>query len=671
VRISISAAVLCTGVLGLAAPAPAAETLGDHDVYFGELHCHSGLSGDGGSNDLGNCPGGGCGDLSAYFDVARFDAGLDFAAITDHVNGDRLMADVDWLDTLTLVELAHDPAGGFVALLGGELDFELPAEVLLGHKNALFFGGPDDYAGLTRPGFEPMGRPADCDELWDLARDLDASYGPLLLVPHHPAATLPPGTDWTCHDPDLAPVVEVYSGQGNSLDVPANDPYDPIWSGTVEEGTVHEALIGYEHVLGFVGGTDFHDTLPGLICHEEQVQGLLYGGSLTGVVLPRGATFDRMAIHDALVARHTFATSGPKVPVLLSLHGFLGIRLAGAGDVVAPPPAYSTVLRVSFPATFAPYVVEVEIFDHTGVTTPVPESSPGVHELSLGPLPYPWFAYAVVTVDGAAWWVDQGVVCADGGGDDLEKIWTSPIYTGELEPVDDDGDGYFVGAGDCDDADPAVHPGAAEVACDDLDNDCDGLLHADEVDDDLDGVDECAGDCDDADSTVAPGLPELACDHLDSDCDGLMHSSELDDDGDGWDECEGDCDDCDPTAHPGAWDFPCDGVDSDCDGDDPPCEPGDDDDSASPGDDDDATPADDDATPADDDATDDDSPSDDDTDRAGPDCLCSSGDAGGGWAVVALLLGLSLRGRRTGRARGSRGCPPRSRPRTTRPPPRG
>lgn len=40
-------------------------------------------------------------------------------------------------------------------------------------------------------------------------------------------------------------------------------------------------------------------------------------------------------------------------------------------------------------------------------------------------------------------------------------------------PVDGDGDGVFAGA-DCDDADPTVYPGAAEVCGDGVDQDCDG-----------------------------------------------------------------------------------------------------------------------------------------------------------------------------------------------------
>lgn len=43
---------------------------------------------------------------------------------------------------------------------------------------------------------------------------------------------------------------------------------------------------------------------------------------------------------------------------------------------------------------------------------------------------------------------------------------------------DDDGDGYTVDAGDCNDADASVHPGAAEVCTDSIDNDCNGQSDA-------------------------------------------------------------------------------------------------------------------------------------------------------------------------------------------------
>ena len=42
--------------------------------------------------------------------------------------------------------------------------------------------------------------------------------------------------------------------------------------------------------------------------------------------------------------------------------------------------------------------------------------------------------------------------------------------------TDADNDGFCVEDGDCDDADPAINPGASEVCDDGVDNDCDGLL---------------------------------------------------------------------------------------------------------------------------------------------------------------------------------------------------
>jgi hypothetical protein len=98
--------------------------------------------------------------------------------------------------------------------------------------------------------------------------------------------------------------------------------------------------------------------------------------------------------------------------------------------------------------------------------------------------------------------------------------------------------------------------------CDFLDNDCDGLTDED-FDSDGDGWTTCAGDCDDEDDTVYPGAPEL-CDGKDNDCDGDIDEG-FDQDGDGFRTCDGDCDDDDDTVYPGAPEL-CDGKDNDCDG---------------------------------------------------------------------------------------------------------
>ncbi|MCK6529881.1 N-acetylmuramoyl-L-alanine amidase [Myxococcota bacterium] len=154
----------------------------------------------------------------------------------------------------------------------------------------------------------------------------------------------------------------------------------------------------------------------------------------------------------------------------------------------------------------------------------------------------------------------------------LENAWITVTYNwedggGGGGSTDGDGDGVTPAAGDCDDGDASVHPGAVE-RCDAVDNDCSGA--PDDVDGCRDGDGDAwtpeEGDCDDGDSGVHPGAPEEP-DGRDQDCDGVVdeHTDAVDDDGDAFSEAEGDCDDYDPGIFPGAAEV-ADGRDQDCDG---------------------------------------------------------------------------------------------------------
>ncbi|MCK6528025.1 FG-GAP-like repeat-containing protein [Myxococcota bacterium] len=146
----------------------------------------------------------------------------------------------------------------------------------------------------------------------------------------------------------------------------------------------------------------------------------------------------------------------------------------------------------------------------------------------------------------------------DGDGDGYGDPATAVLARG-VPP-----DGRIADGSDCDDGDPEVNPGVAEVTCDGVDTDCSGSPAVSEQDQDGDGLAPCVGDCNDQSAAVYEGAMEL-CDDLDNDCDGEVGPEEMDGDGDGWTECGGDCDDADADFSPDAPEI-CDGADQDCDG---------------------------------------------------------------------------------------------------------
>ncbi len=196
----------------------------------------------------------------------------------------------------------------------------------------------------------------------------------------------------------------------------------------------------------------------------------------------------------------------------------------------------------------------------------------------------------------------------DGYGSDvpIPGVVDVPVVVGCAQPA-----GYVAEGGDCDDADPAINPGAAEI-CDKADNDCNDIIDDEDVlpfiqyFEDADGdnfgdsnvqVSDCqppagyiefGGDCDDTNDAINPNGAEV-CNGEDDDCNGIPDDDAsdaqewyVDSDGDTYGSgvptisCDapgtgsfvnsgGDCVEGNADINPGAVEI-CDDLDNDCDG---------------------------------------------------------------------------------------------------------
>ncbi|MHB8790139.1 MAG: MopE-related protein [Desulfobulbaceae bacterium] len=155
--------------------------------------------------------------------------------------------------------------------------------------------------------------------------------------------------------------------------------------------------------------------------------------------------------------------------------------------------------------------------------------------------------------------------------------------------------GGTCGPVDCNDANAAVRPGATENCTDNIDNNCNGLI--DDLDPAAVGCQTCTDndkdgywvggptctpvDCDDTNVFVRPSATENCTDGIDNNCNGLIDAQDptakgcpttcTDNDGDGYSVGGGtcgqvDCNDANAAVSPAATENCTDGIDNNCNG---------------------------------------------------------------------------------------------------------
>ncbi|MFX0126215.1 MAG: DUF3604 domain-containing protein [Candidatus Hodarchaeota archaeon] len=210
-------------------------------IYWGDIHNHSFLSD-------------GSGSVAHAYYYARFIAGLEFYALTDH--GEIIPFVIYGLsDYLTATENAYEP-NTFVTFNGIEY-----TNHLTGHFNCIFNGDqmPDDPIISANV----LGTPLN---LWEVLDDFTLSTGDkVLALPHH-CVKRRYMQDWSYVNPDYVKIAEVTSVHGDSLFEP-NHPLSyrgstvPPPVNTKGCSIIDALKMGYK--LSLYASSDGHDGHPG------------------------------------------------------------------------------------------------------------------------------------------------------------------------------------------------------------------------------------------------------------------------------------------------------------------------------------------------------------------------------------------------------------------------
>ncbi len=256
-----------------------------YTLFWGDIHNH-------------NAVGYAKGSLERSIEIAR--EHLDFFAFTGHASwhdmpimpGNRHMHWIKgfeahtkhWPKTRQIIKNANDKS--FVALLGYEW-----------HSST--FG---DYCLIFEEDQPELFLPGNVKKLLNFAKSQKA-----LAIPHHVAYKLNwRGYNWDYFDPEVSPVVEIFSEHGCTMSDRAPYPMILHSNGGRDVSNTIDFQLARGLRFGFVASTDDHFGYPGA-----------YGEGLAGIW---AENLSAKAIFEAIRARRTIAVTGDRINLDFSLN---------------------------------------------------------------------------------------------------------------------------------------------------------------------------------------------------------------------------------------------------------------------------------------------------------------------------------------------------------------
>ena len=279
--------------LAAACERPQPPRAGADNVYFGDLHAHTG-------EEHGSGRTCGTGTLDENYLYARDVAGLDVFAVAEH--DWQIHDEADWNQRMEQMD-QYNEDGRFVVIPAYEW-----TSLKYGHRNVYYRDTGWPFFKNTPPG---TGHNAITDEsrspadLWQALRECGARA---LTIAHHPSTGFFP-VDWSYQDPEFDRLVEVYSTWGNSEYYGARFPG---YAADRHEGMGALDALQMGHRLGFMASSDGHDGNPGNAqwCYRQPHIHHRLGSGFIGVLAPE---LTRAAIFDAMYERRCYATTGTRI----------------------------------------------------------------------------------------------------------------------------------------------------------------------------------------------------------------------------------------------------------------------------------------------------------------------------------------------------------------------